>query len=100
MIIGDWLKRKQIETAGRQIAESFVNARPASTKGKKRQAAARGALLQIDNAARAASKEHGLGIFGKARLCKSIQDALLESDLPKDEVNELIGALAERVAAW
>ena len=100
MIISDWLKRKRIAAAGTQIAESFVTARPNSTKGKRRQAAARGALVQIDNAARAASKELGLGFFGKARLCKSIQDALLESDLPEDEVTELISSLAERVAVW
>ena len=100
VIFRDLFRRGSIADKGRDIASSYLNAAPRKLKGKKREAAMRNAIHYLDKECRSVTRELRLGVYGKARLIKSVQGELLASEMNDDLALDVIEGLTKRIAGW
>jgi len=103
-MIKDWFRRSVIMAKAAEIANEIVQQyppeldkkNPADSKGdiKKKKAKLVKALKYGRSEIRKTSREMKLGIYGRARLCKSIQDILLNKKYTPEAVKMFIEQLA------
>lgn len=104
-MLNDFLARKHIASQGREIAEGIKErysleidslAETSESKTKKK------ARRKLENAisfglseVRTVSQRQKLGVYGKAKLCKAIQDELLSSGYSAEAARLMVESFAK-----